>query len=336
MNTIESSMEKLQTMVELWRSFPTSQDAKFEKKLRQRFIDEVFIPRINDVFQAKFLEIDKWHEIRAAEGEEETKFVVHYTGLDTLLPVLRNYAEKGKTFLRMYDSFHLNDPEEGSYIAIDSDLNIGLTEKKASLAYITSFVIYNKEDDKEFGDEDNLTYWLAYGRRGRGCSIMIPVRHNRFRRVLYGRDKAQRTLEKLDIPSVLDCLTPVTAERPYAQRRIYDAIQANLEQVRYLYKPEPYSYEKECRLVKSGLDIADPSEVSFEPEAQADSSYRVRHYYEDSDLSIDEILVTESWITLGPLVTNPNNMTHYIKRLLKKAGLEGPKIKVSKVPYQER
>ena len=73
----------------------------------------------------------------------------------------------------------------------------------------------------------------------------------------------------------------------------------------------------------------------FESVGEADSSDRTRHYYQDDDLRMDRILVTDSIITLGPLVSRPHNMVYYINTLLQKAGLIGPSIEISKIPYQE-
>ena len=206
LSEIDISMRTLETLVERWHRFPREEDPDYEERLRRRFIEDLVIPQISNILREKFQEIEKRHSVKATEGDRP--FVVHYTSLDTLFSVLTSYSEDNKTFLRMYDSYHLNDPKEGTYIELDRDLEQEEADGKPSHAYIASFVIYNKEDDDEFGDEDNLTYWLAYGRRGRGCSIMFPVEHNRFRRVLYGRNDAQRTANELAIPSasVLTCL----------------------------------------------------------------------------------------------------------------------------------
>ena len=141
--------------------------------------------------------IDKFHDL----GEDATE-IIHYTSLDVLVSVLRDKAEGEETFVRMYDSFHLNDPEEGQYLVrrIEPiDQSGWFQEKKNLHAYIASFVVPDDNKNQELRDEDNLKYWLAYGRRGLGCSIRFPVSHNRFRRVLYGQQNVTRTLERLDL-----------------------------------------------------------------------------------------------------------------------------------------
>ena len=333
MNNIDELTGALQAAVEFWSRLEATPNNAVSADQRGYFIGEVVVPRINDIFRAKFTQVEAFHHL-SSPGSEES-YVVHYTGLDTLISILRDFVRDRKGFLRMYDSFHLNDPDEGSFLTHQSGLDIAESETKGSHAYVASFVIFDERDDREFGDEDNLTYWLAYGRGGRGCSIKFPVRHNRFRRVLYGQPDAQRTMDVLDVSSILDCMKPLTNLQPAELKRIHQAIWANLEQIRYLYKGEAYCYERECRLVRSAIDVNLANEVTFEPEEQTDSSFRIRHYYEDEDLQIDRILTTGSCITLGPLVSRPDNISLYIQTLLGKAGLGGPEIKCSRIPYRE-
>ena len=333
LNNIDDLTGALQAAVDLWSRLEATPNNAVSAEQRGYFIDEAVVPRINDIFRAKFTQIEALHNI-SSPGDEES-YVVHYTGLDTLICILRDFVRDRKGFLRMYDSFHLNDPEEGLFLTHQSGLDIAESETKGSHAYVASFVIFDERDDREFGDEDNLTHWLAYGRGGRGCSIKIPVQHNRFRQVLYGQPDAQHTMDVLDISSILDCIKPLTDIRPAELKRIHQAIWANLERIRYLYKGEAYCYEHECRLVKSVIDVDLANEVTFEPEGQPGSSFRIRHYYENEDLRIDRILTTGSCITLGPLVSRPDNVSLYIRSLLNKAGLGGPEIKFSRVPYRE-
>ena len=192
MSSVEESMVNLRRMVRLWARLPTTQKSGIENRQYTQAIENIIVLRLNDVFHAKFLQIEERHQIDASEDNE--KYIVHYTSLDTLIAVLIGYSENDKTHLRMYDSFHLNDPEEGYYLTSDIDL----PEEKASHAYVASFVIPHENKGQEFGDEDNLTYWLAYGRGGEGCSIKIPMKHNHFKRVLYGQNEVRRTLQTLD------------------------------------------------------------------------------------------------------------------------------------------
>ena len=313
---------------------------------RQRDVDEwalrpllqdTVVPRLNDVFRAKFVEIDRFHDLGT-----EAREIIHYTSLDMLVSVLRDKAEGKDSFVRMYDSFHLNDPEEGQYLVrhIEPiDQSAWLQEKRNLHAYVASFVVPDDNKDQELRDEDNLKYWLAYGQRGRGCSIRFPVGHDRFRRVLYGQEKATRTLERLDLSSIWNCLDPLIDNRNQVVSRVAEVLlsevmRKNMARILYLYKDDAYKYEQECRAVKSVLEI-DDEDIRFERLEQLASPQSLRHYYDDSDLSIDRILVTDSLITIGPLVARPDNVMYYITTLLERARLRGPKIRVSRIPYEE-
>lgn len=295
---------------------------------------------LHDVFRANFTEIDRFHDL--GSSDDTTKDIIHYTNLGMLISALKDLGEDRESFLRMYDSFHLNDPEEGQFLIRHirpEDQLRWFKEQKASHAYVASFIVPDDCNDQELGDEDNLKYWLAYGRRGRGCSIRFPVNSRRFRRVCYGQHNAARTADILALRSIWNCLDPLTAsqdqELSSAAIEVFsEAMWSNLAQIAYLYKDDSYSYEQECRLVRSVVDVPEGS-VYFESVGEADSSDRTRHYYQDDDLRMDRILVTDSIITLGPLVSRPRNMVYYINTLLQKAGLIGPSIEISKIPYQE-
>ena len=317
------------------RQLPQEKDVD-EWELRPLLQDTV-VPRLNDAFQAKFVEIDGFHDL-----ERDPREIIHYTSLDTLVSVLRDRHEGKESFLRMYDSFHLNDPEEGQYLVrrIEPMDQPGWLPEKTNLhAYVASFIVPDDNKDQELRDEDNLKYWLAYGERGRGCSIRFPVSHNRFRRVLYGQENATRTLEILDLPSIWSCLDPLTNHRNevlsrVAQVLLSEFMRKNIAQILFLYKDDAYKYEQECRAVKSVLEIRD-EDIHFERLEQLASPRSLRHYHHDSDLSIDRILVTGSLVTIGPLVSHPHNVMYYVNTLLERARLRGPTVEVSRIPYEE-
>ena len=303
----------------------------------RRLLSEVAVPQLDSIFQAKFVEIDQFHDL---EGDVEE--VIHYTDLHMLVSVLRDRAERKDAFIRMTDSFHLNDPEEGLYLArrIEATDEHGwFGEKKNLHAYIASFIIPDDKKDQEPRDEDDLKYWRSYGDEGRGCSIRFPVNEIPFRRVLYGQQKVTRTLDMLDLSSIWDALQPLATNRNEEVSRIAkdvlsERIRRNISRILYLYKDDAYKYEQECRMVRSVLEIAE-GDITFEPIDDLDSPHSIRHYYHDNSLSIDNILVTESLITIGPLVSRPHNVMYYINTLLERAGLTGAKVKPSGIPYQE-
>ena len=149
--------------------------------------------------------IEERHKVDKSESEEDN-FVIHYTSIAALESMLQN-ASKGdkKSSLRLYDSVHLNDPDEGNYFARNFNLPKKydwLGKKDVSHAYIVSFILPNSEEDMS----NNLVFWRIYGKEGEGCSLLLRVPRCRLQKVLYGTKKVKRTVK--DLRSVLDLLEP--------------------------------------------------------------------------------------------------------------------------------
>ncbi len=237
-----------------------------------------------------------------------------------------------KSSLRLYDSLHLNDPDEGNYFFSNFDLPekykwIG--ERDMSHAYIASFIIPNSEKDMN----DNLVFWREYGDEGEGCSLSLPIPRSRLQKVLYGTEGLERTCEELG--SVLNFLDPLLEiDNSSIQEILAATVWESLERIRYLHKDEAYKYEKECRFVVAESNI-DKDKVHFEDQDPQKSPAHVRHYYELEELRIQSLLSTGSIITLGPCVSHPDNVEYYLKILLQRAYLGGQKFKTSRIPYRK-
>ena len=355
MSNLETLMQSLANVVSSFNLQIAQSERAKDWRVRP-LLEEAVIPRLNEVFEAKLAESGNLHDLGASR--EEPKDLIHYTKLATLIAILENQAkakeadqaeadeanpaEARESYLRMYDTFHLNDPEEGQLLIrhmSQRDRDGWFAWDDESHAYVASFIIPYDCKNKERGDQDNLKFWLVYGQRGRGCSIRFPAESNRFRRVVYGRKYAKRTVQSLDLASIWNLLKPLMDGRDRAFRRaateiLSEAMWRNLARIRYLYKDDSYDYEQECRLVRSVLDVK-KEEACFESWEATDIQLSIRHYYEDEDLRIDRILVTNSTITLGPLVRHPASTKYYINTLLERAGLRGPKVDISQIPYQE-
>ena len=363
MNNAKALMERLESVVDSFNLKIAKTRRAKEWRLRP-LLEEAVIPRLNEALVAQLAESGNLHELGASE--DEPKDIIHYTKLSTLIVILENQAaaketdqakadkavqsgadeadqgEAKKSYLRMYDTFHLNDPEEGQFLIrhmSQRDREDWFAWDDCSHAYVASFIIPDDCKNQERRDEDNLKYWLAYGQRGRGCSIRFPVSSNRFRRVVYGQQYAKCAAQSLDLRSVWNLLKPLmeSQDRAFssaATEILSGAMWKNLARMRYLYKDASYNYEQECRLVRSVLEV-NKGEAHFEPLGSTESPYNIRHYYEDEDLRIDRILVTNSTITLGPLVRYPDSIKYYINTLLERTGLTGPRIEISQIPYQE-
>ncbi len=205
-------------------------------------------------------------------------------------------------------------------------------------AYIASFIRPDAERAERNPVSDDLVYWRTYGKEGEGCSLTLTVPSCRLRKVLYGTDKVKCTdlLLKSVLDLLYDSLSPLISipEQPIDVQELTGIVVGHLEKIRYLYKDEAYQYEKECRFVFPESDT-DKEQICFEYGGQCNTPTRIRHYYEDKDLEIEEILGSGSSITLGPCVPDRENVRYYVDTLLYKAKLRNTEIKISKIRYRK-
>ena len=340
MNEREAKMENLRTFVNGGREY-------FDRHgdLNLGYVDEIVIPELQYVLKDLCLEIEERHKIDEPEGRQEN-FVIHYTSIGTLVSMLQqkiknkqNVAkDEQNASLRLYDSVHFNDPDEGDYFFRNLKLtkkHTWLSKKKESHAYIASFIIPN--DDRDERDmSDNLVFWRTYGREGEGCSLKLRIPRDRLRKVLYGANEVNDTWQNLQ--PVLDVLYPLVSIRKRSlkekvREELAKAIWKSLASLRYLYKSEAYKYERECRFVIPELD-ADKDKICFEYQEQNNSPY-LRHYYQDEALEIEKILISGSCITLGPCVPDRPDVSNCLEILKRQANVYGPEIKNSKIFYRK-
>ena len=303
------------------------------ENLALAYVTEIVCPPLRDVLNNLRI-----HKVDESEIGED-KLVVHYTSIAALVSMLQD-ASKGnnKSFLRLYDSVHLNDPDEGNFFDRYSNLPEKydwLGNKEVSHAYITSFLLPKSEEDMS----NKLLFWRTYGEEGDGCSLSIPVPRCQLQKVLYGPESVELTVKELG--SVLDLLDPLLeidklSIRESIQKKLAETVWESLERVRYLHKNEAYEYENECRSVVAESNILEKDKIRFEEQDRNNSPGRIRHYYEREALEIKNLLITGSSIMLGPCVArvaHPYNMEYYLKTLMRRANLYGPEIKTSKIPY---
>ena len=340
MNETERTMEKLEILVKAAPEYLVK-----DPKLGMDYVTDYVVPALEDVLKDLCPKIEKRHSIgRLEEG------VIHYTSINTLVSMLQQAAknkqnaakdeqesskDEQNASLRLYDSVHLNDPDEGNYFYPNLNLpkkHTWLGENKESHAYIASFILPDLKRDMS----NNLIFWPTYGKEGEGCSLQLDIPSCRLLKVLYGANHVKET-RKLLLP-VLNSLRPLVSIRKQlikkkVQKKLAEAIWRYLEKIRYLYKSKDYDHEHECRFIIPELD-ANKNKICFEPKKQ-NNYLDVRHYYEHEALKVEKILTTDSLIMIGPCVPYPYNTSYYLKILLNKAGLPGPKIKISKIPYRK-
>ena len=273
---------------------------------------------------------------------------VHYTSISTLVSLLEKSGQGSNDYLRLYDSAHFNDPDEGRYLERHSEGSlefIGITSSSHKHAYITSFV---PEKDPSGGcNRNNLVFWRAYGDDCQGCSIEIPFPATRLSKVLYGREQAAKTIRilyvvvKEQLPIIRNCVNPLMEIGDDqnildTKNTVERTILSELESIKYLYKSKAYDYEQECRFIMTDTDIknANNDEIKFEYNDAIKGRKTAKHYYEHEELSTRNILVTGAKITLGPAAEDRYSLKLYLEDLLKKAGLTGPRVECSKIPYR--
>ena len=236
--------------------------------------------------------------------------------------------------LRLYDSAHFNDPDEGNYLLdqlLDSPQYHWLKQDTSTHAYIASFII-PKDNDRPEDARDNLVFWRTYGREGEGCSLQLRIDPTKLSRVSYDKDELENTIEVLQ--PILDILTPISHINDLnTKRRIRETFWKSLGRIKYLYKSVAYEYEQECRYIIPALDI-DDDEISFEYKYEGGSTGQLRHYCENDDLAIADILASGCSVTIGPCISDKGDLQASLEILLNRAGMFGPRVFTSGISYR--
>ena len=295
---------------------------------------------------------------------QDTENIVHYTSIGTLVSVLNRLisredpssiggesqggeiGNKEHVSLRLYDTFHSNDPDEGNYFYRKFKQHLAeeygwvlKDDKSFHSAYVASFVL--PEQNKN--TEDDLVFWRGYGKEGEGCSLLIPINtkenmhfRSNLKKVIYEEDKVQVTMEKLQMG--LEYLNPlIHAEdsgiKEYAREQLANAFWKLLSEIRYLYKSKAYEHENECRYVSLGEG---GERVFFEyQDRRNDSPPRLRHYLEIEALQVKNLLGSNSVITLGPCVPYRSNVQFCLQALLRKAKVYARRVICSEIVYRK-
>ena len=294
-------------------------------------------------------------EYQVGSSLEERIKVVHYTSIDVLVKMFESLMPgRERNFLRLYDTLHFNDPEEGKYLLenITDDRRQNLISASSPFAYVASFVEV-AQDDSERDVSDDLYFWRAYGRDGRGCALTLNLPARILLRVKYGPlkdyDASARSIEdgiRDYIASVKDALDPIlnivsenadVGELQSFLRGKLNEMTIGIYGVRlYLHKSEAYKYEQEVRVVEITPGIRKQSnEPIFEYHGQdIAGGFKVRHYREHPCLRADNLLNTGSVVTLGPCVSDKESLEYYLDHLKRKTGFVGTAIRRSRVSYR--
>ena len=301
------------------------------------YVDQLVVPALDKAMALIGSEIGEPHQM-PPETEEATLRVTHYTSLAAVTSMLRALTEGQEASLRLYDSVHCNDPDEGNYLvrglSSDSTHRWLARGSAAGHAYITSFVDGQGKPDMS----DDLVFWGPYGKDGSGCSMTLNVSQTLLRKVLYG--PVNVGVAKKILKSVLDPVTPIAQANEDFAEAISGNIWRHLESVRYLYKDQPYHHEKEFRVaIPAGSPNIEADRVRFEPYEQDGSLVQVRHYYEISGLALGSLFTSGSKLVLGPSVKDRYSVRLYLEDLRRRIRLRDPMsglfdIGVSQIRYR--
>ena len=303
------------------------------------YVEHIILPELGTAVRGIRSRIEDRHRIPTV-AENVTLWVTHYTSLSAVTSMLRELADGQESVLRLYDTSHCNDPDEGNHLVRELSSNDGYRwlarESSVGHAYITSFV--RGLDGKDMSDD--LVFWRTYGKDGKGCSLTVAVRADLLRQVFYNGSDIETT--KQMILQVLELVAPFARADESSAELISAAIWKNLEGIRYLYKAEAYHHENEHRIaIPAASSDIDPNRIQFQPYEADGSVVEVRHYYEIDGLALGQILSSDSKLLLGPAVKDSYSVRLYLNDLKRRARIQKPdrnhfEINVSKIRYSSR
>ena len=114
-----------------------------------KYTEGVVIPNLEKVLEDLSSAIDLRHSLDKGDQGDRV-FVIHYTSIVTLISMLQNAAAGQTSTLRLYDSVHFNDPDEGNYLGRNlPEKHSWASEPSASHAYVVSFIEPDSNDQKD-------------------------------------------------------------------------------------------------------------------------------------------------------------------------------------------
>ena len=303
------------------------------------YVERMILPELATAVQSIGSRIEDRHRIPTV-ADNVTTWVTHYTSLSAVTSMLRELADGQEPVLRLYDTSHCNDPDEGNHLVRELSSNDGYSwlarESSVGHAYITSFV--RGKDDIDMSDD--LVFWRTYGKDGKGCSLTVAVRADLLRQVFYSDSAIEKTRQMI-LP-VLDAVAPLARADESCAKLISSAIWQHLEGIRYLYKNVAYHNENEHRIaIPAASSDIEPDHIQFQPYEADGPLVEVRHYYEIDGLALRQILSSGSKLMLGPAVNDSYSVCLYLNDLKRRARIQDPnlynfEINVSKIRYNSR
>ena len=302
-----------------------------------------------------------WDFVRAPYQLDGTiQYLVHYTSIDALFSLLscplrpddffplgfpnsHRVRNDDDSFLRIYDTYNSNDPNEGHFFTSHEeshDFQVkhsrlwSLLQDRASLpAYVASFRGVANPDDV-----DDLVFWRTYGHEGQGCALVFPVSflndYSSVAQVQYGCASVTSALDRMctafDFLSSSDTANQCVAN---TKSRVPTYTQSSLSPVPYLHKAGDYEFEQEVRVVVPFVDLP-PGSLYCHRKQNNQYGLTLRHFARVPELRVRNILRTESFVVLGPSVRSRENLRFVLRERLRNRGLVGTTVCVSRIDYQ--
>lgn len=268
--------------------------------------------------------LDNRHRLGSDNGKVK---VVHYTSLETIHALLTEPSQS----LRLYDSVHLTDPQEGRYVFSDMRQASKWLEYPVSHAYIISLL--PGEDDAIGKTYDHLSHWRAYGDNGRGCSLAVYVPRRELYKVNYcdsiKNDDANKLIRFIDIYEQV--WNEILHRKKESHSEYEDMIRDSFATVlksRFLHKHPSYEHERELRAL-----VVAPDKCRIETEVRG---RHIRHYVKNEAFSMKRLLTSDCIITVGPAVEHQSDVAESLKRILycMSKSEAVPQVNVSEIPYR--
>lgn len=290
------------------------------------------------------------------------KYLAHYTSIDVLFSLLSCPAQpadlfdlsadasdsqrpESPEFLRLYDTFNANDPNEGRFFTHSAPRTHQFTRQHSNLwalladraqlpAYVSAF-----RGLSQVPEVDKLLFWRTYGKDGKGCAIVFPVSFlapdTPILRVRYGPHSVKSCLDHLH--NVFSALSAARSLHQsgllYTTGKIPAYVSASLSPIPYLHKANDYLFEEEVRVVVPYVDLH-PKSLSCHRTHHNPSGITLRHFAHLKTLEISNLLRTDSAIYIGPTAEQPDNLRFVLERRLANLRLSGAKVVVSQIDYR--
>ncbi len=291
-------------------------------------------------------------DLKSAE-ELSSLHLAHYTSLEAIVYMLQT-SDGG---LRLSHTSIMNDPEEGR-ATLEGRMISHLLEnefgdeswlwQRYGAANVCCFVGIVRDGEQTIDAGDDLLFWRLYGNDCRGISITLPPHVSRrlvdsstVDCVIYTDDPSL----EIDLSLFSSLLRDLDSLRCRARNAglwskicpdVLAACDPLLKQ-RFLRKRSHYAIEREYRVVAFQSED-DAEDVLYSGGGRHVQHGLIRNYIQIPELSCEDILTTNSQITIGSNVLESSTTKDILYNLLESRGIVRGvvSVRISEIPYRPR